>query len=600
VEVRELNPALNKLIWFVLPLFGLVSPALAVEEAAAPVSWGLVIMGLFGGLALFLYGMRKMSEGLKRVAGNRMRGILTALTQNRIIGLSLGAFVTMVIQSSSATTVMLVSFVQAGLMTFTQSLAVIMGANIGTTITAQLIAFKLTDFALVLIATGFFMTMLSKSQTVRHIGETLLGFGILFYGMKLMSESMSPLRSYQPFIQLMQSLDNPLLGLLLGALFTGLVQSSSATTGIVIVLAQQGLLTLEAGIPLILGANIGTCITAGLASIGASRGAKRVALAHVLFNVGGVILFVWFVHPLADLVRWISPTVSESGLEKLALETPRQIANAHTIFNLSVGLIFLPLTTVMAGIVHRLLPEPEEDQGILPATWHINESNIDTPSLALDLARAEVARMAKILKRMLEAVIKPFFEEDPGRDRIYPQLSLMEGIEMRDKKIDYLENRVSHYLMKIAQKQLADYQVKEVASMISIVSDMESIGDIIKRNIIPLIAKKRSLELDFSEEGKAELILFHEKVVKQIARLRDTFSEPRLTRVEKILRKEEKYSDLEARYRSSHFERVHLAREESMKTHEIHMELLDMLKRINVYTGDIAKTIYVIEDEEGS
>ena len=578
---------------------GPLTPVLAADGGAGTISWGFLLMGLLGGLSLFLYGMGKMSDGLKLVAGNRMRGILASLTQNRLVGMSLGAFVTMVIQSSSATTVMLVSFVQAELMTFAQSLAVIMGANIGTTITAQLIAFKLTDYALVMITVGFFMTMFGKRETTRHVGEALLGFGILFYGMKLMSESMSPLRNYEPFINLMKGLDNPILGLILGALFTGLVQSSSATTGIVIVLSQQGLLTLEAGIPLILGANIGTCITAGLASIGTSRGAKRVALAHVLFNIGGVLIFVWLIHPLADLVRWMSPAASGTGLAKLAVETPRQIANAHTIFNLSVGLIFLPLTGYMASLVYKILPEPEVEDGVVPATWHIDESNIETPSIALDLARAEVARMAKIIKRMLEAVIKPFFEEDPGQDRTYPQLTLMEGIEMRDKKIDFLENRVSDYLMKIAQQQLTGYQVKEISSMMSIVSDLESIGDIMKRNIIPLIAKKRALELDFSDEGREELLRFHVKVVKQIARLKDAFSQPRITQVEKILKKEEKYLDLEAQYRTAHFERVHDAREESMKTHEIHMELLDMLKRINVYTGDIAQSIYVFEDDGG-
>ncbi len=269
------------------------------------ISWGFMIIGLCGGLALFLYGMEQMSEGLKKSAGNKMRSILSALTNNRIVGAVVGAFVTTVIQSSSATTVMLVSFVQAGLMSFAQSLGVILGADIGTTITAQLIAFKLTDYALLLIAVGFVMRTFGKGDNIRNIGEVLLGFGVLFYGMKLMSDAMKPLRTYAEFINLMKGLENPLLGLLVGTVFTALIQSSSAFTGIVIVMAQQGLITLDAGIPLVFGANIGTCITAGFASIGTSREAKRVALAHVLFKVCGVTLFIFWIPTFVDIIQAI-------------------------------------------------------------------------------------------------------------------------------------------------------------------------------------------------------------------------------------------------------------------------------------------------------
>ena len=271
----------------------IISPVFAANNTKGAIDWTVMIMTLFGGLALFLYGMNKMSDGMKKAAGDSMRKILAAITKNRFLGLIIGAFVTMVIQSSSATTVMLVSFVQAKLMTYVQSIGIILGANIGTTVTAQLIAFKLTDYALAMIAVGFIMTLFSKKESYKYFGEALLGFGILFFGMKLMSDAMHPLRTYEPFINVMRGLENPILGLLIGATFTALIQSSSAFTGIVIVLAQQGLLTIDAGIPMILGANIGTCVTAGLASIGTTREAKRVALAHVLFNTMGVLVFIW-------------------------------------------------------------------------------------------------------------------------------------------------------------------------------------------------------------------------------------------------------------------------------------------------------------------
>jgi len=568
------------------------------SDSSNAISWATLVMTLVGGLALFLYGMEKMSEGLKKSAGDRMRNILSALTSNRFIAMFVGAFVTMVIQSSSATTVMLVSFVQAQLMTFVQSLGVILGADIGTTITAQLVAFKLTDYALLMIAVGFAMTMLSKKDSTKYIGEAILGFGILFFGMKLMSDAMRPLRTFQPFIDLLKGLENPLLGLLVGTLFTALVQSSSAFTAIVIVLAQQGLLTLEAGIPLVMGANIGTCITAGLASIGTSREAKRVAIAHVMFKIGGVLLFIFWIPTFAGIIRSISPaSVGLDGIDKLASETPRQIANAHTIFNVSLALFFLPFTTMFANLIMKIYPERKQEKGIQPATWHLDDKAISTPAMAIDLARNEISRMSKIFGRMLEAIIEPFKSNDPQQDKKYPQLSLVEGIEMREEKLDFLEEHIVIYLRKIGRQELSGRQIQEVYGMMSIVNDIESIGDIIEKNMIPLIAKKSVLNTDFSKEGKEELNIFHTKICKQVSRLKDAFSELDPERARQIMAKEEKYSDLETEYRTRHLERLHEEREESIETHEIHMELMDLLKQINVYTGDIAKTIHEIGEE---
>ena len=564
----------------------------AGDSSSNSIHWNFLIMGLLGGLSLFLYGMAKMSEGMKKTAGDRMRSILAALTSNRVIGMTVGAFVTMIIQSSSATTVMLVSFVQAELMTYASAISIILGANIGTTITAQLVAFKLTDYALLMITIGFVMTMFSENDTIKHIGEAILGFGILFFGMKLMSDSMKPLRSFQPFIDIMRDLENPLTGILIGAIFTALIQSSSAFTGIVIVLAQQGLLTLEGGIPLIFGANIGTCITAGLASIGTIRDAKRVAIAHVFFNIGGVLLFILFIPQLAEIVRWISPVSELTGTQKLAMESPRQIANAHTIFNITVGLVFLPFTTILAHYVYKVLPDKKIEEGIIPVTWHLDDRAISTPALALDLARSEILRMAKILGRMLEKIIEPFINNNNLQDEIYPQFSLVEGVEMREEKLDYLDRKITKYLRKIGQQELSENQIQEVYGLMSVVNDIESIGDTIEKNMIPLLARKDSLHMDFSPEGKEELTIYHNKVCKQINRLKKAFSKLDPGKAEKIINKEGKYSALETKYRIRHLKRLHQERKETIETHEIHMELMDLLKQINVYSGEIAKTIH--------
>ena len=591
--MKNINTLKRKWSMLIVVLLSVLNP-LRAANADGTIQWTTLVMTLIGGLALFLYGMEKMSEGMKKSAGDRMRNILSALTNNRIIGMLVGAFVTMVIQSSSATTVMLVSFVQAQLMTFMQSLGVILGADIGTTITAQLVAFNLTDYALLMIAVGFFLMMFSKKDSTKHIGEAIMGFGILFFGMKLMSDAMKPLRTFQPFIDVMKELENPLWGLLIGTIFTALVQSSSAFTGIVIVLAQQGLLTLEAGIPLIFGANIGTCITAGLASIGTNREAKRVALAHVLFKVGGVCLFIFWIPTYAEIIRSISPSSQGVGLEKLAMDTPRQIANAHTIFNVSLAFIFLPFTTFFANTIMRLYPDKKQEVGIQPVIWHLDDGAISTPALAIDLARSEISRMAKILGRMLDAIIEPFITNEPLQDELYPQLSLVAGIKMREEKLDYLEERIVRYLRKIGQQELSEHQIRDVYGMMSIVNDIESIGDVIEKNMIPLAAKKTSLNRDFSDEGKDELTNYHSKVCKQVSRLKQAFSKLDTNKAEKIITKEEKYSALETKYRTSHLDRLHEEREESIQTHAIHMELMDLLKQINVYAGEIAKTILVV------
>ena len=566
---------------FIIALF--YANTLFAGGSPVEISWGFLIMGLFGGLAIFIFGMEMMSEGMKKSAGNKMRVILAALTKNPVIALFVGAFVTMVIQSSSATTVMLVSFVQAELMGFAQAIGVILGSNIGTTITAQLIAFKLTDYALLMIITGFLMRFLAKNDNIRFTGEAILGFGFLFFGMKLMGDSMKPLRTYQGFIAIMKGLENPLLAVLVGSVFTGIIQSSSAFTGIVIVLAQQQMITLEAGIPMIFGANIGTCVTAGLASIGTARDAKRVAIAHVIFNTLGAALFIFWIPAFADIIRTIAA--------KFNSDTARQIANAHTFFNVSLALIFLPFATIFARLVYRILPDKEEEKGVEPAVRHLDKSMISTPALAIDSARSEISRMANILGRMLDAIIVPFTSNEPWLDKRYPQLSLLETIEEREKKLDFLETKIVDYLLQVARQELAEEQAIEVYGMISIVKDMESTGDIIHNKMVPLINIKEALDKDFSKEGKNELITYHENICKQLKRLEHTFAEidPEIAR--KTVLMEEKYLELLSQYQSKLLTRLTKRQKQPMKTHLVYWELMDLLKQINVFTGNIAKTI---------
>ena len=561
---------------------GSAHPVFAGDAPAGEISWGFLIIGLLGGLALFIYGMEQMSEGMKKTAGDQMRSILAALTHNQLLGLAVGTFVTMVIQSSSATTVMLVSFVQAGLMSFTQCLGVILGGGIGTTVTAQLIAFKLTDYALLMVFIGAILRMFAKTDRMRNIGEIILGFGILFYGMKLMSDTMKPLRSYPAFIDTLKGLENPLLGLLVGTVLTALIQSSSAFTGILIVLAQQDLITLEAGIPMIFGANIGTCITAGLASIGTTREAKRVALAHVIFKIAGVLLFIFWVPAFADLIRTVGAGIS-SG-------TARDIANAHTFFNVSIGFLFLPATALFDRLIMKLLPARPVNPAFELATRHLDDRQIQNPPVAIELARAEISRVALILSRMQRAIIVPFFSTEERKDEIFPSLSLLEGIDMREKKINFLQKEIKTFLLKVGQQPLSQKQSDEIYGMISIVKDMESLGDLIHRNMVPLIPKKHALETDFSDEGREELMIYHEKVCQQLYLLKEAFAERNQEKARQIMMQERKYLDLESQYRIRHLQRMLCERCESLETHEVHMELMDLMKQTIVYSSNIAKT----------
>jgi phosphate:Na+ symporter len=551
---------------------------LAGNKAPESVNWFHLIIGLLGGLALFLFGMDKMSTALKKSGGTGMRRILAKISGNRFIALVTGAFVTMLIQSSSATTVMLVSFVQSGLMSFSQSLGVILGANIGTTFTAQLIAFSLTDYAIMMIALGFGLRLLSKKDTLKNIGDSVFGFGLLFYGMKLMSESMEPLRSYPEFIDVLKNLDHPFTGLLVGLIFTALIQSSGAFTGIIIVLAQQKLIGLQAGIPMIIGSNIGTCLTTTLASIGTSREAKRVALAHAILNIGGAMAFIFWIPGFAKIVS------SVGGDEA------RQIANSHTFFNLGIALIFLPFTKLTAKLIIRILPDKAIPETHL-FTKYLDKRMLNTPSLAIDLVVAEIGRAVKINIKMFEAVIVPFLEKEIPNDKYHPKLNLKEALIMREEEIDYLDREITEYIMELSKKELATKRVVEIFGLLSVMNNLENISDIIHREMMPLIDKKKELGMDFSNDGKLELKEYHAKILDQMNLLSEVFEKRDSLKAVKVPVNGELYNVLESKFMNRHYTRLHHKVNQSVVTHKLHSELFNALKLIGVHLENCVATI---------
>ena len=574
----------------ILPLIILASISTlfaAPDENSKEISIFLIATGLLGGMGMFLYGMEMMSDGMKMTAGNSMRMILEKLTSNKFLSVFVGAFVTMVIQSSSATTVMLVSFVNSGLLNFTQALGVILGSNIGSTVTAQIVAFKVTDYALILIAAGSLMSLFSKKETVKNLGYVILGFGLLFYGMKVMSDTMKPLRSDPTFNTILTSFENPFLGILAGAIFTALVQSSSATTGIVITLASGGSITLEAGIPLIFGANIGTCVTAMLAGLNASRDAKRVAIGHVTFNVLGVLLFCFWIPTFSEMVAQTSSNI------------PRQIANAHTFFNIFASIIFIPFTGYIAKTIIRYFPDKTEQRDIeKPAVLHLDEKLLNQPEAAINSAQAEISGVVGLMERVVGTLVRPFFNDQEQSDIENSELDLKTGLNQRLDKITFLNEKISEYLLITSRGDLNSDQSKEVFSLVSTVNYLESMNNMIKLRFDGLIKSREDSDVNFSEAGQREILDYHTKLVKQVKRLNKFFNKFDRAKAEKIMEKGQKYKDIEEKYRLEHFQRLSGDDSESVATHQLHMDLMDMLKQMNIFIELIASTLLSIEENQ--
>ena len=432
-------------------------------------------IGLLGGLALFLYGMEKMTDGLKAAAGQQMNVLLAKLTGNAVLGAITGAIVTAVIQSSSVTTVLVVGFVSAGIMTLVQSVGVIFGANVGTTVTAQIVAFNTTALAYPLIAIGFFMGFVWKQGVVRHYGAMLMGLGLIFYGMAAMGSAMAPLRTHEGFAQLLQSLQNPVLGMLAGALFTALVQSSSATIGLSVVMATQGLLSLPAGIAILFGAKIGTGITAILAAIGKPRDARRAAAVHVLFNVLGAVIWLPFIAQLAGLAEMVSPVAAHlEGVERLAEEVPRQIANAATIWATANTLLFLPFAGLFATIAIRIIPDrPVEEKAIIRPRY-LDDELIRVPAMALELARMELGHMAELAEEMLGKVRSALDSRDLGE------------LSRQHDRIVVLREALLGYLQQVGRAEFSDAEADEHARLVAATGEIENMSAALSRELIPL------------------------------------------------------------------------------------------------------------------
>lgn len=472
--------------------------------------WLQVNLGLFGGLALFLAGLQLLSEGMKKAAGQAMTTVLAKLTTNRFMGAVTGAFVTGILNSSTVTTLLVVGFISGGMMTLAQSVGVIMGANIGSTVTAQLLAFNLSAYSLGPVAIGFFMLFTAKRDKTKYYGMMIMGIGLVFYGMGLMSEAMVPLRSYEPFIEILKELEHPLAGILAGAVFTAIVQSSAATVGIAIAMASEGLLGLSAGIALALGANIGTAVTTAIMGVLSSKSvdAVRASVVHVSFNVIGVLIWLPFIGLLVDTAVWLSPSSPElEGMARAASEVPRQIANANTFFNIINTVLFIGFTTWFARMAEWLIADKAPPKGIIIEPKYLDENLLITPNIALQQVRLELARLGNISMEMLRDIAPAFQERD---------LPSVREIAKRYNEVEILEAEILRYLTLLRQNTLSEEDSREFQAIMMAVDNFESLTGIIESNLVSLAEKVVALDSKTSEKTRAMMVEVYSSVLKSV------------------------------------------------------------------------------------
>lgn len=453
-------------------------------------SFAPMLIGLAGGLALFLHGMTMMSDAMRAMAGSRLKDIMARLAGNRWSALLTGIVVTAVVQSSSVTSVIAIGFVSAGILTLGQALVVIMGAAVGSTVTAQIIAFDVSMLAFLLVAIGFGMSLFKTRHIVSHLGSVILGLGVVFIGLSMMSGFMAPLRSYQPFIDLMASMSNPLLGILIGAAFTAVVQSSSATLGVIIALASQGLIPLHAGIALVFGANIGTTITGMLATIGQPRSALHAALGLFSFKVLLVVIWLPLMGLLERITRAVSPTAEGLALaEQLAFEVPRQVANVHMIVNLTTVLILLPFTNLLAALIVRVVGNGQEPQGREALAPALNPVLLEMPPMAIDAIRLEVVHLGERVGKCLNLAVPAILDGKAGS---------AEALQAQEQIINEHYAEITDFVEKLLQPELAPDVCRTAVDLVEAADYLESIGDLVAKEMIPLYRRQieRGAEID--------------------------------------------------------------------------------------------------------
>ncbi len=525
---------------------------------------------LLGAVALLLYGIRLAADGIQKAAGGRIRKLLGAVTENRFVALGVGAAAAALFQSSSATVAMLVGFVSAGLMTLPQTIAVILGANIGTTLTPQLIAFRIFDLAVPIAGLGAALALWGRTSRARHVGQAILGFGLVFVALHLATITMAPLRD-DPFFRLLLGAlrDHPGWTVLLAAAFTALVHSSAATLALALGLAHEGLIDLASAMPIVLGANLGTTVAAIEAAAGTRRDAQQAAAAHAIAKAIGLAVAFPLIGPFAELAGRTSGDLA------------RQIANAHTIFNVGLAVLLLPATGLLATLVRKLLPP--RAAGTEPfGPKYLDERVLESPPVAFGQAAREVLRMADIVQAMLRDTIRAFEGHDPD---------LVQRIEDTDDRVDRLDREVKLFLTKLSKAGLTEAQARRELELLAFSTDLEAVGDIIDKNLMALAKKRISRGLVFSDEGWREIVDFHQKVCENFELAVSAFTTRDIDLARTLLRHKTRLGEIERALNAAHIDRLHRGLRETIETSSIHLDLLSNLHRINSHVTNVAYPI---------
>ncbi|MGI9862675.1 Na/Pi cotransporter family protein [Moorella naiadis] len=527
-----------------------------------------VTTGLLGGLALFLYGMNLISTGLQKASARQVQQLLGAVTRNRFYGMLAGLVVTIFLQTSAVTTVLLVGFVSAGLMSLGQALGVILGAAIGSTLTAQLIAFRLSDYALWAVVVGLIPYLAARRLRWRYLGQAILGFGLIFYGAALMGTAIAPLDNLPEFTATLDRLAaHPWVMMVAATLFTAIVQGSAAPVVVAMTLAAQGSLALQPALALVLGANLGTTATALISSIALSREAKRVALAHFFFKLAGVLLFLPFLGLYAGLARQTSPDLA------------RQVANGHTLFNIINMLIFIPFTPRVGRLMERLLPNAPEEEKVAK---YLDNTLLDLPELALAGVTQELLRMAGIIRQeMFPRVMQPLARRE---------VDLVEKLRRTDAILDYLYTAIARYLAHMNRDNLSEEQMLAQTRLLYIANDLEHIGDV----TVEMARQWRKIEnsgVEFSPEGQAEIQEMFTKVQENFTAALEAFAGNDRHLAARVIRGHPEILRLEKNLRYSHFQRLQRENRLSLETTSVHMDLINQLLRLNIHNVSIAQAV---------
>lgn len=530
-----------------------------------------IAISLLGGLGLFLYGMNLMAEGLQKSAGDKLKKIVEKLTSNTVMGVLVGTVVTAIIQSSSAATVMVVGFVNAGIMSLSQAIGVIMGANIGTTVTAQLVSFKLEAIAPVALGIGIILYLFSKKEKTKELATILLGFGILFTGMEFMKDAVKPLAEYEGFRRaLIYFGEHQFLGIIAGFAITGIIQSSSASMGMLIALASQGLIPLSSALPILYGDNIGTCVTSLLSSIGASRNAKRAATMHLTFNVIGTLIFVLILnYPISALVKWLDPT-----------DAARQIANAHTIFNVVNVLILLPFAKYIVKIVLKIMPITEEESEATAATKYLDERIIQTPSIALGNTVKEVSRMGQKANKALEYSMNSLINKS---------MTDVEKTVKYEEHVNLLQKEILNYLLKLSKSPLNDEERNKVDLLFNTVNDIERVSDHAE-NISELSRLAIEKDLQFSDTALEEMNNIYSKAKENFNVALKGLESYDKSIISKVYEIEDEVDALDKLYRKKHIERLNNGKC-TIDSGVLFLDLLTNLERISDHSCNIVNNI---------